>query len=208
MSNEALVALIQSGDRDKLLELWDQTRRLVWTQARRWAGRGGTDIEDLVQSGFVALLRAVDTFDPTRAKFSTYLFPFLQTEFSIATGQRLKRTALDPLHTALSLDAPLSDDDEAGTLADVISDPVAEEALAAVDEQDWNRHLHDDLETALATLSEEERRVIIAHFYQGKTMGRIATDEGVSKAAVCRREQKGMMRLRHPSHSNVLRVYL
>lgn len=32
MTNEELVAAIQAGDRDRLPELWERVRRLVWRQ--------------------------------------------------------------------------------------------------------------------------------------------------------------------------------
>ena len=38
MSNEELVALIQAGDRDRIVELWHQVQRMVYAQATRWAG--------------------------------------------------------------------------------------------------------------------------------------------------------------------------
>ena len=42
VSNEELVALIQTGDREVLLKLWTQVRRMVYQQAARWAGLNGT----------------------------------------------------------------------------------------------------------------------------------------------------------------------
>lgn len=120
MNNEELVALIQAGDRGKLVELWTQVRRMVYQQAARWAGVGGTTLEDLEQSGFIAMLRAVDAYDPTKAKFSTYLFQRLRSEFSTATGQHTKQARHDPLQNAVSLGAPLIDDDDFDTFADLI----------------------------------------------------------------------------------------
>lgn len=81
MSNEELVALIQAGDRDRIVELWHQVQRMVYKQATRWAGLGGTTIEDMTQAGFIAVLRAVDSYDPSRGtKFSTHLFQRLRAE--------------------------------------------------------------------------------------------------------------------------------
>ena len=53
VSNEELVTLIQAGDSDKLVVLWNQVRRMVYQQAARWAGFGGTTLEDLTQAGFI-----------------------------------------------------------------------------------------------------------------------------------------------------------
>ena len=66
MNNEELAAMAQAGDREALLKLWTQVRRMVYQQAMRWAGVGGTTLEDLEQAGFIAVLRAVDTYDPPK----------------------------------------------------------------------------------------------------------------------------------------------
>ena len=93
MTNEQIVCTIQAGDRDKLMELWYQVRRMVYKQAARWAGPGGTTTEDLVQAGFIAVLRAADSYDPSRGtKFSTHLFQRLRAELSAATGYNSKRS--------------------------------------------------------------------------------------------------------------------
>lgn len=36
MSNEELAVLVQAGERERLVELWGQTRRLVLKKACRW----------------------------------------------------------------------------------------------------------------------------------------------------------------------------
>lgn len=68
MSNEELVVLIQGGDRELLPQLWGQVERFVAKQAsRRMAatgGFGGVEFEDLYSSGYIALVAAVDSFDP------------------------------------------------------------------------------------------------------------------------------------------------
>ncbi len=206
MTNETLAAQAQGGNCEALLTLWSQVQGLVWTQARRWAGYGGTTMEDLLQAGVVALLRAVGSYDPQKGKLSTWLFPFLRAEFAIATGQYRRRTALDPINSAVSLDAPL--DEENYTLADFILDPIAEETLAAVDERDWHERLRDALEAALGTLGPEEQRTICARYLQEMTVAEVAAAEGISRNVVSTRERKALARLRHPSRSKMLTAYL
>lgn len=56
MSNEELAALIQGGERDKLVEPWAQVERFVAQQARRRlvlsAGLGGVEFGDLYNAGY------------------------------------------------------------------------------------------------------------------------------------------------------------
>ena len=189
VSNEELVALIQAGDSDKQVALWNQVQRMVYKQAARWAGLGGTTIEDLTQAGFIAMLRAVDTYDPSRqVRFSTYLFYRLRAEFSAATGQHTKQARLDPLQSAVSLDAPLTDDDDSDTFADLIPDPAAEAAIEGMD-------VRLGVAEVLAELPEDQQRAV-----RGKYWHDFTVDKKILNAA--------MKRLRHPDCSKRLRAYL
>lgn len=209
MTNEELAALARGGDCLVLLKLWGQVQRMIYKQAARWAAyrNGGATVEDLTQAGFIAVLRAVDSYDPTKAKFSTYLFQYLRSEFSTAAGQHTAQARLDPLQNAISLDAPLMDN-EGTTLGDFIQDPTAEAEIMAVDERDRRVRLRTELETVLSSLPDEEQRTIRARYYQGKTLDAIAAAESISKATASRWEQAALRRLRHPSRSNRLKAYL
>lgn len=207
MSNEELAVMARGGDCHALLQLWSQVKRMVYQQAARWAWWGGATVEDLVQAGFIAVLRAVGSYNPTKARFSTYLFQLLRAELTAATGQHTKLSRLDPLQNALSLDAPL-DVDEDATLANFMPDPAAEAEITAIDEQDRQARLHAELEIALSPLSDEEQRTIRARYYRGQTLDAIAVAEGISKVTVSRQEQSALRRLRHPSHSKRLKAYL
>lgn len=191
MSNEELVALIQAGDRDKLVQLWGQVKRLVWKQANRWAayGNGGVTVEDLMQAGFVAVLLAASTFDSTKGtKFSTHLFPRLRAEFTAATGWSTRQGQLDPLQSALSLDAPMTDDDDSLTLADTIEDPTAATEIESTD-------IRLAVSAALSELPEEQQKVI-----RDKYWCDLPVDARTHAAA--------MKRLRHPDCSRRLKAYL
>ena len=189
VSNEELVTLIQAGDRDRIVELWHQVQRMVYKQAARWAGLGGTIIEDLTQAGFIAMLRAVDSYDPSRGtKFSTHLFQRLRAELSAATGYNSKRSWFDPLQNAVSLDAPLTDDDDSDTFADLIPDPAAEAAIEGMD-------VRLGVAEVLAELPEEQRKAIRDRYWND-----LQVDTRTHAAA--------MKRLRHPDCSKRLRAYL
>ena len=189
VSNEELVTLIQAGDRDRIVELWHQVQRMVYAQATRWAGLGGTTIEDMTQAGFIAMLRAVDSYDPSRGtKFSTHLFQRLRAELSAATGQHTKQARLDPLQNAVSLDAPLTDDDDSDTFADLIPDPAAEAAIEGMD-------VRLGVAGVLAELPEEQRKAVYDKYWCD-----LQVDARTHAAA--------MKRLRHPDCSKRLRAYL
>lgn len=205
MTNEQLVERIQAGEREWLLELWQQVRQLVGKYARRWAagGRNGVETEDLVQTGFIAVLRAADTFDASAVcAFTTWLGIYLKQEFTQATGQRTKRDRMDPLQTAKSLDIPLTDEWDSDPLSALIPDPAAEAAMQSVEERDWAEHRRAAVEAAIATLSEEQQSAIRKRYYEVQLLCPGQTRYQDSKVYAA-----ALKLLRHPSRSRALMEY-
>lgn len=200
MSNEELAILIQADPenrRDRLVELWAQTRRMALKEANRWAAHrsNGSQLEDLLQAAFIALMRAVDTFDPTAGcAFSTWYFRALTAEFTIATGRRTKKQQLDPLHAAVSLDVPLADSEDI-TLGDTIPDKRAEMAFSEADRMVDNDHLRAALMSAVNALPGSQRAAILARYW------------GIGEPDA-REERRAMKSLRHPRVSMPLRAFL
>ena len=72
MTNEELVTLIQNGDREKLGDLYQQNKGMIYTFCRRYGG--GEELEDLAQECFFAVETAARLYDPGKeASFTTYL---------------------------------------------------------------------------------------------------------------------------------------
>lgn len=188
MTNEELAVAIQAGDRDKLVELWNQVKRMVYKQAVRLSGWGGATVEDLTQAGFIAVLLAASTYDQTKAKFSTHLFQRLRAEFSAAAGQNTKLARLDPIHNAVSLDVPVADEDDSDTFADLIPDPAATVEMESMD-------VRLGVAAVLAELPKEQQKVI-----RDKYWNDLPVDAKIHAAA--------LRRLRHPDCSKRLKAYL
>ena len=175
MTNEELVALIQAGERDRLPELWEQVERFVALQANRLlhamgpdrAALAGVEFGDLYNSGYFALVDAVERYDPAQGMQFIGLFALrLKSAFAEAGGWRTSKR--DPLNSAKSMDARLKEDDEgSGAFGDFIPDPRAAQALQDVEEQQYQEQLHAALERALGTLEDDEEAVIRARYYQG-----------------------------------------
>lgn len=112
MSNEELVADIQAGAVERMGELWEQVDGLVKWKAKQVMtalnGRCGVDFDDLHQSGYPALVAAVDSYNPEIRAFSTWFMYHLKRAFSEATGYRTKSGRNEPLNHSISLDTPLN----------------------------------------------------------------------------------------------------
>lgn len=174
MTNEELVERVQAGERDTLHVLWTQVERFVGRQAQRRlilsGGLGGVEFGDLYNSGYIAMVTAADTYDPSAGcSFIGWLSLCLKTAFAEAGGYRSRKQALDPLHRAGSLDAPLGNDEEGGTVMDVQEDPFSMQGFQEVEHRLYLEQLHDALETAMKTLPEADRNVLRVRYYQGRT---------------------------------------
>jgi DNA-directed RNA polymerase specialized sigma24 family protein len=196
-SSEELAVIAKSGDPAAVLALWGQIYRFVHLRAEKWhratGGRGGVEVEDLLQCAFLAMLDALKTFDAGRGKFLTHYGFYLKRSFTAATGQRTERDRLDPIEHSLSIDAPLVDNEgEVFTFADILPDPAASADLDGVDSGDQWRQLHAALRAAVEGLPPDQRAAIHEKFF---------VDNGHPDRVALR---KGLQTLRHPRISREL----
>lgn len=204
MSNEDLVAKIQAGEREHMGTLWGQIERLVSQQAGRLARKSSAvEQEDLYQSGYLALVAAVESYDPDRGmKFIGWLAQHLKGAFAEVGGWRSKKR--DPLAAAVSLDAPLGED--GGTLEDIVPDPL--DAFEEVEDRIWREQLHAALDKALSGLTEAQEGTIRRRYYQSMSLEATGADMGVSAAEARKQEGQALRVLRHPRFTRELRAYI
>lgn len=98
ITNEELVIAIQAGE-NRMGELWEQVERLVKWKAKRImtalelkGSPCGVEFDDLYQSGYPALVEAVETYDPAAGAFSTWFMYYLQKAFAVVTGYLSRET--------------------------------------------------------------------------------------------------------------------
>ncbi len=116
----------------------------------------------------------------------------------------LQASAREPL----SLETPVGEEGEGGELADFVEDkhtPLPEE-------QAGMHLLHQQLLKVLASLPDNERRVIEMRFGlldgRCRTLDEIGLEFGVTRERIRQIEGKALSRLRHPSRSRQLAEYL
>ena len=174
-SNEELARLIQSGQRDRILELWAQVRRFAMWRARKWVDYGpGITMDDLEQEAFIALLDALERWREADGPFLSIYALRLKGVFMKATGQKTKRSRMEPLNQATSLDAPIGEDGEGGTLEEFVEDPSGGEGFEAVEERDTLEHLRADMEEAMGSIPAELREILRRKYYMGQEVDRRA----------------------------------
>lgn len=198
MTTDEIAAAVQDGDAD-ILELWRAVERFVWKMARRKIasldGKRGVDVFDLAQVGFISMLEALNRFDAAKGgSFIGQLSMSLKTGFAEATGSRTARAFNEPLDNSISIETPLTDEENADALGDTIPDPAAELAFDDVAAADMACRLHDALENALSTLPQEQADALRMKYFEGLQ----------ADAKTC---QKGLRALRHPSISRELKQF-
>ncbi len=193
VETNAIARAVQDGTAD-IWELWLACRRYVWQQAARWyrafdGGRGVT-LDDLEQTGYEALARAVTVWKPEAGGFLTALTFCLKTAFAAAYGVRTERDKRDPLNDAASLDAPLAGTDEGCTLGDTVLDEESKRVFEITEQMERCQAVR----RAVLRLPQVQREALIAEFWRGERPDPKA-------------RSKALRALRHPSVSNVLRTY-
>ena len=188
------------------VHLFESITRLLRVQRSltQQLGRDPTKEELALEIGYLSpedvqiILRA-------RAE-ETPLNPELQLRWTQATTKvdRILRSAEEPI----SLDGPVGGDEDSSQLGDFIEDTDALEPLDAASRE----MLREQMQHALAALSERERQVLELRF--GLTDGKDHTLEEVSRYFNVTRERirqieaKALRKLRHPTRSRHLREYL
>lgn len=150
----AAFAALRAGDsaaRDKLIS---HNLRLVAHIAKKYYTLP-CDQDDLISIGTIGLMKAVDSFDPSRqARFSTYASRCIENEMLMQFRRERKSCPSVSLQEALEG----SKDDSALTLADVLQDNSCMEADCEMRE-DARR-----LRALIETLPARERQIVLLRY--------------------------------------------
>ena len=167
-------------------------------------GRDPTNDEIALESGF---LTPADAQAIQRARAEEATLPAdIQHRWELATTKvdRILRSAEEPV----SLEGPVSGDEDSSQLGDFIEDVDALEPLDAASRE----MLRETVQSALAALSERERQVLELRFglVDGKdhTLEEVSRYFNVTRERIRQIEAKALRKLRHPTRSRHLRDYL
>ncbi len=189
---------------------------LVRSIARRLSRVYDVELEDLVQIGYIGLIKAVKGFDPDKGfKFSTYAVPVITGEIrsqlrdhgNIKVSRSLKTDAIrikraeEKYITENGRSPKLS---ELAEITGFTEERIKEAILAsdaiknieniddvniAIREEEWHV-IKLDLKETLEKLEEVERKVMVLRYYKDMTQNQVAKMLGMSQVQVSRIEQK------------------
>ena len=187
------------------VHLFEAITRLLRTQRVlvQQLGREPTHEELALEAGMVSEEDA-NLIMRARAE-GTVLDPEVQRRWQWATAkvQRILQSAEEPV----SLERPVGDE-ESSQLGDFIEDDEALEPMDAAARE----MLREQVQNALAALSERERQVLELRFglIDGKdhTLEEVSRYFNVTRERIRQIEAKALRKLRHPTRSRHLREYL
>lgn len=186
----ALVQRVAEGDDSAKATLIERNLRLVVYIARKFENTG-IGIEDLISTGTIGLIKAVNTFDGSKKiKLATYASRCIENEILM----HLRKTSR--LRYEVSIDEPLNVDWDGNEL--LLSDILGTEpdiVMRPLEEQSDRNSLYE----AVTHLSQRERRIVELRFglYGGeeKTQKQVADLMGISQSYISRLEKRIIKRL-------------
>lgn len=163
-----LVQQAQAGDDAASRAIVEALHRPVLATIHRFLGVGWRrEVEDIAQEVFLKVFRALHAFDPSRAKFTTWVYTFVRNHcYDVLKRRRLSTTSLQ----ATAPDEPQRDVTDRRELQ-----PAANLA---------NEELGRAIGEALATLGEDQRMVFVLREYEHLDYQEIATITGVNEGTV------------------------
>lgn len=214
MTNEELVMLIKQGDDGYIPQLWEQVRRLIVQRAdrfyRAFENNHGAELDDLIQSGYFAVLDAVKYYKPENGfLFTTYLGNTLKTSFAETMGVRLAKTRNDALAVAKSLDNPLPGAEDL-TLLDSIRDllPDGSDVGTEIIQSIYTKELRAALDLALKELSPRDKLIVELYYYFQLNTTQIAKMQNCVRQTICTRLDSALWNMRRGKYKELLSSFL
>ena len=191
--NEAIRNLETDRAEEAKKLLIEHNLRLVVYIAKKFDNTG-VGVEDLISIGTIGLIKAIQTFNPTKnIKLATYASRCIENEILMYL-RRKNKTKLE-----VSIDEPLNVDWDGNEL--LLSDILGTEEDSIYRELE-NEVEHKLLVRAIGCLSNRERMIVQMRYglftYEGneKTQKEVADMLGISQSYISRLEKKIMKRLR------------
>ena len=151
MTADEIAAAVKAGHAD-IVDLWEAVQQFAAQRSSKWLklGRGGVTFDDLQQEAFIAMLQALESWDPDAGAFLTWYGIWIKKAFTVACSLRSAKGQRSPLEMAVSLDAPVSENPDGETLVDFLPDQ--------------RQRCHVALIRALDTLSERQRAAVVEYY--------------------------------------------
>ena len=186
-----LIQRLEKGDKSVKTPLIERNLRLVVYIARKFENTG-IGLEDLISIGTIGLIKAVNTFDPSKKiKLATYASRCIENEILMYLRRNGK------IKSEISFDEPLNIDWDGNEL--LLSDILGTESdlIYKIIEEEVDREL---LNLAMEKLTGREKKIMELRFGLGgqreQTQKEVADLLGISQSYISRLEKRIIKRLK------------
>jgi RNA polymerase sigma factor for flagellar operon FliA len=176
----------------------------------------GAYVRQRVRGAILDELRRMDLFTRERRKKARHYDQTViqleqktqraATEDEIREALKLNKTEfadlledLRPI-SFLSLDAPLSDDQASGVLADVVDDPVQDTARDTVEFKDIAQLLHERLEC----LPKKQQQILYLYYFKGLRLAEIAKVFSITESRVSQLHTQAIRKLQQTLEGDLI----
>lgn len=199
MTNEKYALKIQQGNTELYTELWENIKGLITVCANRFiithserCVANGVTLDDLIQSGFIALARAVKDYKPNKGYLlSTYLTLHLKNIYNELIGRRTSKR--DMLEACASLNVPIDDDTDTELIESISDDKNTYEAF---ENRIFQAQLSEALHQSIDTLPDNLKAVINARYFDKLTYAEIESRQCLTNGSGRKLEFKALQKLR------------
>lgn len=169
MSDEDLINIIKSGDKNALEYLINKHKDLVNMKVSKYF-MIGSEKEDIVQEGLIGLYKAVKSYSPDKQNsFKTFANMCIERQLitAIKSSNRQKHM---PLNSYLSLNASAYENDEETSMLDTYDSHQIEDPLDTITKQEYYKSVEAAIDKSL---SDFEKKVL-DRYIQGESYTQIA----------------------------------
>lgn len=188
----ALADTDEEGQKEAKRLLIERNLRLVAHIARKYQN-ADEDMEDLISIGTIGLIKAVDSFDPSKnSRLASYAARCIDNELLMMLRARKK------ISREVSLFEPIGTDKEGNEIS--LLDIVEQEQPDIVEQMEQKRRLGKLFAAMDQVLTEREKEILYLRYglLDGEevTQKEIGKKYGISRSYVSRLEKKALLKLR------------
>ena len=170
VSDEEIIELIKSGDKQALEYLINKYRELVNMKVTKYFIIGA-EKDDIIQEGLIGLFKAIKNYSNDKQNsFKTFANLCIERQLitAIKTSNRQKHS---PLNSYLSLNlAAFDNDDTEGSLIEVFNSNLIEDPLDTITKKEYFQKLENTIDESLSDFEKQ----VLHRYLNGESYIKIA----------------------------------
>lgn len=169
MSDEDLINVIKSGDKNALDYLIEKYKELVNMKVGKYF-MIGSEREDIIQEGLIGLYKAVKSYSADKQNsFKTFANMCIERQLitAIKSSNRQKHM---PLNTYLSLNTKAYEDDDESNILDIFDSHQVEDPLETITKQEYYKTVEKAIDESLSDFEKQ----VLKRYMNGESYNQIA----------------------------------